>query len=202
MVLGALGRTGGSKEIKLLMGYLDHPHIGIRTGAIDALGRLKAVKAVPELVKLVGDPRHAWLQTSVYEALVRIGNAEGCEEALGKVIRDSDRRQEVIMAGLAAAALRIEQLRPPFEKRLMKFGLGGKLADIVAYLFGDEDKGNELFEWLMTMRIPRGNGMIAEFVMVAFQYGGEQGHKYIAELEKEAYAQFVSNSARRIAKFW
>lgn len=202
VVVRALGRTGGKKEAKLVLGYLDDTNSSVQSAAIEALGRMKYKPAVESLSGFVGNRRYPWMQMAVFEALVRIGDVKKTQPVLEKMLRDSDRRDEVLYSGLAAAALQIETLRPVFEKRLASFGMGGKLKDIVAYLFGDEDKGNELYQWLATLRIPRGNGMLAEFVMLAFQFGGEQGQKYIQSLKKDAFAQFVSNSARRLLMYW
>jgi HEAT repeat protein len=202
VVIDALGRTGGAKEAKLVEGYLDHHNMSVVGAAVRALGRLGSKRSADEIAAMVGDDRYPWLQQTVYEALVRIGDVKAAQEPLEAVVRDSDRKSEVIMAGLAAAALRIEPLRAVFEKRIAKFGIGGKLKDIVDYLYGDEDKGNELFNWLMQMRIPRGNSMIADFVMVAFRFGGEKGRSYVETLRDEASSQFVSNSARSLLLYW
>ncbi len=202
VVIRGLGRTGGPKEAKIIAPYLDHPNLSIHSAAIEALGRLGDKGSLARILEFVGNPAYPWIQQSVFEAIVRIGDVAAAQPVLESVIRDSDRKSIVIMAGLAAAALRIEPLRPVFEQRLARFGLGGKLADIVAYLFGDEDKGNELYEWLVALRIPRNDAMIADFVMVSFQFGGEKGQKYITTLQKEAFAQFVSSSARQIAMSW
>jgi HEAT repeat protein len=201
-VLHALGRTGSAKEAKLIMGYLDHPRSSIQVAAIDALGRLKHKKAVPALVELVGKMEHKWIQHAVYESLVRIGDAKGCEETFTRVVRDGERKDDVILAGLASAALRIEPVRPVFEKRIKRFGLGGRLIDVVAYLYGDDAKGNELFEWLLTLRIPRRNTMMAGFILTSFAFGSDPGRKYLETLSKEADSLFVSSMAESILKSW
>lgn len=201
-VLYALGTTGSSKEAKLILGYLDHPRTSIQVAAIDALGRMKAKSAVKKLTAMVSKPEQKWIQHSIYEALVRIGDAKACEEPFGAVVRDGELKDEVIMAGLASAALRIESVRPVFEKRVKRFGLGGRLIDVVAYLYGDDAKGNELFEWLLTLRIPRRNSMIAGFILTSFAYGGDEGQKYLETLEKEADSLFVSSMAGSILRSW
>jgi HEAT repeat protein len=201
-VLYALGRTGSSKDAKMIMGYLEHPRTGIQVAAIDALGKLKAKSAVPKLLAMVGKKEHKWTQHTVFEALVRIGDAKACEETFVNVVRDGELKDQVILAGLASAALRIEAVRPVFEKRVKRFGLGGRLIDVVAYLYGDDAKGNELFEWLLTLRIPRRNSMLAGFILTSFAFGGEQGAKYLETLSKEADSLFVSSMAESIHKSW
>ena len=201
-VLYALGRTGSSKDAKMIMGYLDHPRTGIQVAAVDALGKLGAKSAVPKLLEMVGKKEHKWTQHTIYEALVRIGDAKACEEKFTAVVRDGELKDQVILAGLASAALRIEAARPVFEKRVKRFGLGGRLIDVVAYLYGDDAKGNELFEWLLTLRIPRRNSMLAGFILTSFAFGGEQGTKYLETLSKEADSLFVSSMAESILRSW
>jgi HEAT repeat protein len=81
-----LGTIGGPTSIEPLMAALARPEVNVVQAATEALGRLKAVPAVPALVKLL--ERDAWLQLAAVDALGAIGDPSAVEPLL-RLVPDS-----------------------------------------------------------------------------------------------------------------
>lgn len=79
-VLQVLARCGSARSTPAILPLLRHPDANVAQSAIEALGRLRAVEAVPDLLGMLG--QNLWLQLAAIAALGEIG----AQEAVGPLL--------------------------------------------------------------------------------------------------------------------
>lgn len=195
-IIHAIGRIGDKKDGKYIMGFLKDPVRSVKLAAIMALGEMKYKKASKELLKLLDDERYEDSRYSIIEALMETGDRDAIVEPLAKIAKETDDKYLLLTASAALAHLGYDAVRPTLEKRLMKFGVSPLVFDILAYLYGDSAKGNELYNKLRDVKISRNASQMADLIIRAFDLKEEKGKKYIENLVKEAKSGYVSAIAK------
>jgi HEAT repeat protein len=115
-VLGHIGTAGSAGD---LLRLAQHSHVNIAQAAIEALGRLRVVAAVPVLVQLL--ERELWLQLAAIDALAAIGDARAVGPLLG-LMGDEMLARHVVEALARIAAP--ESLLPLTERLLTSHAVG------------------------------------------------------------------------------
>ncbi len=82
-VLQVLARSGSLRSAPAILPLLRHPDANVAQSAIEALGRLRAVEAVPALLGMLGE--NLWLQLAAISALGEIGACEAVGPLLALV---------------------------------------------------------------------------------------------------------------------
>jgi len=195
-ILYAIGSIGDKKEGKYVMGFLKDPVRSLKLAAITVLGQLKYKAATPELLKLLADEKYESSQGTIIEALMKIDDRDAIVEPLATLAKETKDKWVLMYCAAALAYYKYDAVRPTVEKRLQKFGVGGLVFDVLAYLYGDTAKGNELYNKLRDVKLPRVAGSMTDIILRAFELKGEEGKKYMESLVKEAKSSYVSYSAK------
>jgi HEAT repeat protein len=194
-ILYAIGEIGDKGEGKYVAGFLKDPVRNVKLAAVTSLGQLKYKKATRDLLNLLEDERYESSWYAVIEALVEIDDRDAVVEPFAELAKKTNDKYVLMATAAALAYYKYDAVRPTLEKRLQKFGASAVIFDILAYLYGDTAKGNELYNQIRDIKIPR-NADMADVIIRAFDMKGEEGKKYIENLAKEAKSGYVSSIAK------
>jgi hypothetical protein len=98
------GRLGDTSAVPLLVQRLQDPSPGVRREAIRALGELRAVETLPDIVAAI-DAMGEWTNLLLLMALIRMGPE--CAPAIGAMLGEPSARSPAMIKGLLQVTSRI-----------------------------------------------------------------------------------------------